>query len=663
MQIRVLGHLEVTVDDRPVVLGGPKQRAVLAMLGLEANRTVTADRLAEGLWGEEPPASAGKMVQNYVWRLRHALPDDGGAAILTHGRGYELRIDPELVDVRRLERLVAEASRDGTARDPGHAAREALALFRGEPLADLADEPFATSEIPRLEGLRETAAGLAIDADLASGRHLEVIGEIEALLARNPLRERLHAQRMLALYRCGRQAEALESYQHARRTLVDEIGVEPGPELRRLHEAILRQDPALDVKPAAVELPPELDAADAPPLIGRDGELRRLRVRWQRAAGGVGALVALAGGRGTGKTRIAAALASEVHREGAPVRYASGTGPPEAALAAIAQIRDEQRPALLVLDDIDRAAADVLAALRELARTLGRLPVLVLATGDDLDGLAPHDALRLEPLDADAVRAIGGLYAPAGTRRSRRGAAGRQRRRCPERPRAGERLGAARGHPPGRRGRRPRGGRGQRGARAVGRACGPRRLPAGGARAGRPDRAPGRRSDGAVPLQGPGDLRRRRRRLLLRPRGARRRARRTARRRAAARRRRPVRKRQVVRGPGGSPARAGRRGPARQRRLGARADASRRAPDARVPPCDRPAGSPPGARRRPARGAVHRLPRRGTSGPGSSRRWCMRCETRAPSSCSPCVPTSTAAAPHIRSSLISSGPTTSSSAR
>ena len=414
MQIRVLGHLEVTVDDRPVVLGGPKQRAVLAMLGLEANRTVTADRLAEGLWGDEPPASAGKMVQNYVWRLRHALPDDGGAAILTHGRGYELRIDPELVDVRRLERLVAEASRDGTARDPGHAAREALALFRGEPLADLADEPFATSEIPRLEGLRETAAGLAIDADLASGRHLEVIGEIEALLARNPLRERLHAQRMLALYRCGRQAEALESYQHARRTLVDEIGVEPGPELRRLHEAILRQDPALDVKLAPVELPPELDAADAPPLIGRDGELRRLRVRWQRAAGGVGALVALAGGRGTGKTRIAAALASEVHREGAPVRYASGTGPPEAALAAIAQIRDEQRPALLVLDDIDRAAADVLAALRELARTLARLPVLVLATGDDLDGLAPHDALRLEPLDADAVRAIGGLYAPAG---------------------------------------------------------------------------------------------------------------------------------------------------------------------------------------------------------------------------------------------------------
>src|SRR5919108_2050931 len=281
MQIRFLGHLEVSVDDRPVPLGGPKQRAVLAMLGLEANRTVSADRLAAGLWGEELPPSAAKMIQTYVSRLRQALADDGGAAILTHGRGYELRIDPEVVDVHRLERLVAEAARASPARDPGHAAREALALFRGEPLADLADEPFATTEIPRLEGLRETAAELAIDADLSAGRHQEVMAEIDAMLARNPLRERLHAQRMLALYRCGRQAEALESYRHARRTLVDEIGVEPGPELKRLHEAILRQDPSLDVEPAPVELPRELDESDSPPLVGRERELRRL---WPRRA-------------------------------------------------------------------------------------------------------------------------------------------------------------------------------------------------------------------------------------------------------------------------------------------------------------------------------------------------------------------------------------------
>src|SRR6188474_981610 len=136
MQIRVLGHLESSVDDRPLALGGAKQRAVLAMLGLEANRTVTADRLIEGLWGEAPPPSAAKMVQNYVWRLRQALATGEGAEIVTRGRAYELRIDRELVDVLRLERLVADAGRV-VAND---AARQALALFSGHPLGDLAGE-------------------------------------------------------------------------------------------------------------------------------------------------------------------------------------------------------------------------------------------------------------------------------------------------------------------------------------------------------------------------------------------------------------------------------------------------------------------------------------------------------------------------------------------
>ena len=416
MQICVLGHLEAHVDDRPVALGGPKQRAVLAMLGLEANRTVSADRLAAGLWGEELPPSAGKMIQTYVSRLRHAMADDHGAAILTHGRGYELRIDPDFVDVHRLERLVADAARSTMDEQPGHAAREALALFRGEPLADLVDEPFAATEIPRLERLRETAAELAIDADLAAGRHQEVLAEIEARLGRNPMRERLHAQRMLALYRCGRQAEALDAYRHARRTLVDEIGVEPGPDLKRLHEAILRQDPALDVKPAAPELPRALDASESPPLVARERELRRLRARWQGAAGGAGSLVAVVGAHGSGKTHLAAALAATAHRDGARVEYAAGAQPPERALAALARTRDAQQPTLLVLDDADRAPADVLAALRELSRGLGRLPALVLATGQKaatLERLEPHELVGLEPLGADAVRAIAGHYAPA----------------------------------------------------------------------------------------------------------------------------------------------------------------------------------------------------------------------------------------------------------
>jgi DNA-binding SARP family transcriptional activator len=199
MQIRILGPLEASVDDRPVAVGGAKQRAVLAMLGLEANRTVTADRLIEGLWGEEPPPSAAKMVQNYVWRLRGTLADDGGAEILTHGRGYELRIDPEGIDVRRFERLLSEADRDADAHRPTDAARMALALFRGDPLADLADEPFAGAEIRRLQELRELAGELAIDADLAAGRHREVLPELDVRLSQSPLRERLHAQRILDL--------------------------------------------------------------------------------------------------------------------------------------------------------------------------------------------------------------------------------------------------------------------------------------------------------------------------------------------------------------------------------------------------------------------------------------------------------------------------------
>src|SRR6185503_17885290 len=247
-----------------------QQRAVLAMLGLEANGPVSADRLIDGLWGEDPPPSAAKMVQNYVLRLRKELAADGGAEIVTRGRAYELQIDREMVDACRLERLVAEASRAADAKQPDGAAREALALFRGEPLADVAHEPFAGPEIRRLEELRLTAAELAIDAELVAGHDQELISEIDALLADNPLRERLHAQRMLALYRCGRQAEALDAYRQARRTLVEEIGIEPTPELRALHDAILRQDPSLDVEPMAVELPPELAGAMSSPLLGRD---------------------------------------------------------------------------------------------------------------------------------------------------------------------------------------------------------------------------------------------------------------------------------------------------------------------------------------------------------------------------------------------------------
>jgi YVTN family beta-propeller protein len=234
VDLHLLGPVEALLDGRPIALGAPKQRAVLAILALRVGHTVSADRLAEGLWGEHPPPSAPKMVQLYVSHLRRLL-EGNGAEIVTHGRGYELRLVDGDVDAVQFERLLDEAR-----------PREALALWRGEALADLVDEPFAAAEIRRLDGLRLHANELAVDADIEAGRHGEVIGELDALIDQHPLRERLHARRMLALYRCGRQAEALEAYRDARAVLVEQVGVEPGGELRRLQDAILAQDPALD---------------------------------------------------------------------------------------------------------------------------------------------------------------------------------------------------------------------------------------------------------------------------------------------------------------------------------------------------------------------------------------------------------------------------------
>jgi ABC-type transport system substrate-binding protein/DNA-binding SARP family transcriptional activator len=280
VDLQLLGPVEGRVDGRPIALGTPKQRAVLAMLALRVGSTVSTDRLVEGLWGEAPPPTAPKMVQLYVSHLRRAL-EGNGAVIVTHGRGYELQLSEGEVDADRFERLVEKAR-----------PREALALWRGEALAELVDEPFAAPEIRRLQELRLRAAEDAIEADLAAGRHAEVIGELDALIDEHPLRERLRAQRMLALYRCGRQAEALEAYRETRAVLVDEIGVEPGGELRRLHEAILAQAPSLDLPPAR-STPEERAASARPPPH------RRMRVGVVAAA-----LVLCAGVAAFGISRV-----------------------------------------------------------------------------------------------------------------------------------------------------------------------------------------------------------------------------------------------------------------------------------------------------------------------------------------------------------------------
>ena len=241
----VLGPVEVKIAGRPVDLGGAKQRALLAVLVLHANHPVSASRLIAELW-EQPPGTALKSVQVYVSRLRRAL-EATSARIQTTPAGYLLAADAQDVDILRFEALAAEG-RATLGRDPAAASAlfgDALTLWRGEPLADLAAEPFTRQAIPRLEEHRLAVREDQIEADLALGRHAEVAGDLGALLADHPYRECLHAQLMLALYRSGRQAEALEVYQRARAALHDELGIEPGPELQRLHTAILRQDPVL----------------------------------------------------------------------------------------------------------------------------------------------------------------------------------------------------------------------------------------------------------------------------------------------------------------------------------------------------------------------------------------------------------------------------------
>ena len=246
MDFRLLGGLEVWEGGRQVALGGGKQRAVLALLLLHANEVLPTDRLIDELWEEDPPEAARKALQVYVARLRKAL---GADRIRTHEPGYVLELAPEQLDVTRFERLVKEALELRAAGEDARAAtvlREALALWRGPPLADFTYQSFARTEIARLEELRLTALEERVDADLALGHGSDLVGELEVLVTEHPYRERFRGQLMLALYRAGRQVEALALYQETRKLLVDELGIEPGPALQRLEGAILRQEPALE---------------------------------------------------------------------------------------------------------------------------------------------------------------------------------------------------------------------------------------------------------------------------------------------------------------------------------------------------------------------------------------------------------------------------------
>jgi DNA-binding SARP family transcriptional activator len=414
MEFRLLGLLEVVEQEHVLSLGAGKQRALLAILLLHANEVVGTDRLLDELWGESPPATAGKSIQLYVSRLRKEL---GEGRLVTRAPGYVLRVDPSELDAARFERLVKEAR----VADPERAEpklRAALALWRGPPLADFAYEPFAQAEIARLEEARLEALELRIGADLAAGRHAELVGELEAVVAGHPLRERLWAQLMLALYRASRQAEALEAYRGARRALSDELGLEPGAELKQLEQAILQQDPSLDLAP-----PPSARVAPAPPAAPErsvlvvpatlDGLDRLLRLaepltitRPPRELVIAGVVAAPELGAATAEL---ARRRGDLHDRGLPARTAAFSSPSPGE--DVVRLASQQGVDLLLTDAgetplagdaatvLERAPCDV-AMLVAAGGSLAESPVIVPF------GAAWHDWAALE-LGAWVARATG----------------------------------------------------------------------------------------------------------------------------------------------------------------------------------------------------------------------------------------------------------------
>ncbi|MBV9379921.1 MAG: winged helix-turn-helix domain-containing protein, partial [Streptosporangiaceae bacterium] len=331
--LRILGPLRLRGVTGDAALGGDKPRRLLAALALHANEAVSAGRLTEVVWGATPPRSARQNLQTYVWSLRRALKaaGDRGPLIEAVPPGYALRVEPEDLDWLRFVRLTAAAG-ECLARDPATASkllREALGYWRGPVLADVADDLGALRpRIAAMEEARLSALEQRIQADLATGRHHELTGELAELAAAYPLRERLRAHQMLALYRCGRQAEALAAYHQLRAQLAEELGVDPGPEPQRLFEAMLRADPGLDVpaQPAAADaadgrwprVPRQLPA-QAAGFAGRAGELRRMD-EFLAAAPAALLIVAVTGPPGAGKTALALHWAHRVQQ-----RFGDGT--------------------------------------------------------------------------------------------------------------------------------------------------------------------------------------------------------------------------------------------------------------------------------------------------------------------------------------------------
>jgi len=447
MDYRLLGPLEVRDHGRSLALGGEKQRAVLAILMLHRNEVISADQLVDELWGESPPASGPRTVQAHISRLRKAL-DGHESVLLTKGHGYVLQLAPGELDLDCFRALAGRGRQMLTAGQTENAAsilREALALWRGPPLADFSFTSFAGAAISHLEELHIEVVEDRIDADLACGRARELVGELKQWVEANPFRERLCEQLMLALYLSGRQAEALDAYRRARTRLSEELGLEPGPRLRALQAQILNQDPSLTPTERAQVQPTAVPNGDAETLVEREADLRALGSLLDSVrAGGAGRLVLVAGEAGIGKTAL---VRSFCDRQTESVRVLWGacepllTPRPLGAIVEVAEttggavkqavdagdraydvagaLVNELRtwiPTVLVLEDLHWADEATLDVLRLLARRVGSAPALVVTTfrDDELDrtrqlrivlGELPggHGRLNVAPLSLRGV--------------------------------------------------------------------------------------------------------------------------------------------------------------------------------------------------------------------------------------------------------------------